>query len=98
MHLRPAMAREIFRRSKRGPARLISSIRRPFTFHIGASWAGKPEPTSMAKVPFPSKDPIGTWRDHTLSRSKTVRSDDAGEDFFYVQEVRIPSLIALRAS
>jgi protein phosphatase PTC7 len=70
----------------------MSSILRPFTFHIGASWAGKPaDQTKVPKVPFPSDSPVGTWRDHTLSRPKAVRSDDAGEDFFYVQEVRTSS-------
>lgn len=67
----------------------MSSIHRPFTFHIGASWAGKPaDGTKVPKVPFPSNSLVGAWRDHTLSWPKAVRSDDAGEDFFYVQEVR----------
>lgn len=66
----------------------MSSILRPFTFHIGASWAGKPaDQTKVPKVPFPPDGLVGAWRDHTLSRTKAVRSDDAGEDFFYVQEV-----------
>ena len=44
---------------------------RPYTFHIGASWAGKPEyPTyGLKKVPFPSDSLIGLWRDQTLSRN-----------------------------
>jgi len=88
-HLHPAMARHVFRRQKRTQSRLMSSVLRPFTFHIGASWAGKPpDPTNTPKVPFPSDSPIGAWRDHTLSRPKAVRSDGAGEDFFYVQQVR----------
>jgi protein phosphatase PTC7 len=32
---------------------------------------------------------VGAWRDRTLSRPKMVKSDDAGEDFFYIQEVRL---------
>ncbi|KAF8228176.1 hypothetical protein L208DRAFT_1292865 [Tricholoma matsutake] len=69
----------------------MSSILRPFTFHIGASWAGKPaDHTKVPKVPFPPNTLVGAWRDHTLSRKKAVRSHDAGEDFFYVQEVRLP--------
>lgn len=67
---------------------------RPYSFHIGASWAGKPEHMAiMHKVPFPADTLVGSWRDKTLSRkSKTVRSVDAGEDFFFVQEVSWRSL------
>ena len=61
---------------------------RPYTFHIGASWAGKPDDDHMRiKAAFPPDTVIGTWRDKTLSRPKAVRSRDAGEDFFFVQEV-----------
>ena len=61
---------------------------RPYTFHIGASWAGKPDDDPMKiKAAFPPDTIIGTWRDKTLSRPKAVRSRDAGEDFFFVQEV-----------
>ena len=61
---------------------------RPYTFHIGASWAGKPDEDPMKiKDAFPSDTIIGTWRGKTLSRPKAVRSRDAGEDFFFVQEV-----------
>ena len=61
---------------------------RPYTFHIGASWAGKPDENSMKKKSaFPPDTIIGMWRDKTLSRPKAVRSQDAGEDFFFVQEV-----------
>ena len=61
---------------------------RPYTFHIGASWAGKPDDDSKKiKASFPPDTIIGTWRDKTLSRPKAVRSRDAGEDFFFVQEV-----------
>ncbi|KAF9464690.1 protein serine/threonine phosphatase 2C [Collybia nuda] len=84
-HLR----RETFRRSRRTPSRLMSTLPRPYTFHIGASWAGKTEEqTKVKKIPFPADGLVGTWRDHTLSRHKMVKSDDAGEDFFYVQEMR----------
>lgn len=75
----------------------MSSILRPFTFHIGASWAGKPaDHTKVPKVPFPPNTLVGAWRDHTLSRKKAVRSHDAGEDFFYVQEVRLPPAVPLK--
>ncbi|CAA7271708.1 unnamed protein product [Cyclocybe aegerita] len=65
---------------------------RPYTFHIGASWAGKPaDPMYQMpkeKVPFPPDTLIGAWRDKTLTRPRSVRSADAGEDFFFVQEMR----------
>ena len=63
-----------------------TSSSRPYTFHIGASWAGKRDDGPI-KAAFPPDTVIGTWRDKTLSRPKAVRSRDAGEDFFFVQEV-----------
>jgi len=61
---------------------------RPYTFHIGASWAGKPDDDPMKiKAAFPPDTIVGMWRDKTLSRPKAVRSRDAGEDFYFVQEV-----------
>jgi hypothetical protein len=86
-----AMSRLIARKARRPyqSARWLSS--RPYKFHVGASWAGKPpEANSKPKrlqIPFPPESVIGTWRDKTLSRPKAVNSVDAGEDFFYVQEV-----------
>jgi protein phosphatase PTC7 len=60
---------------------------RPYTFHIGVSWAGKPHDPKDKKNPFPLDTTIGTWRDKTLSRPKAVKSRNAGDDFFFVQEV-----------
>lgn len=64
---------------------------RPYTFHIGASWAGKPvHPDDMKKVPFPPDTTIGAWRDKTLGISKDkgmIHRIDPGEDFFFIQEV-----------
>lgn len=81
--------KEMFRRSRRASSRLMSTLPRPYTFHIGASWAGKAEEqTRLKKVPFPADGLLGTWRDQTLARPKAVKSQDAGEDFFYIQEVR----------
>lgn len=64
---------------------------RPYAFHIGASWAGKVnrDEDQLFKIPFPADGPIGSWRDKLLSRPKAVKSIDAGEDFFFVQEVRL---------
>lgn len=64
----------------------------PYTFHIGASWAGKPAAAdSMIKVPFPPDSIIGKWRDTTLSWPKSSGLKDAGEDFFFIQEVSVRS-------
>ncbi|KAF8964676.1 phosphatase 2C-like domain-containing protein [Flammula alnicola] len=97
---KPALARQIARRTPRSrlfntstairsnPA-LAHHIPRPYTFHIGASWQGKPEdPTLIPKVPFPHDTLIGAWRDRMLERAKTTNNNDAGEDFFFVQEMR----------
>jgi protein phosphatase PTC7 len=40
------------------------------------------------KIPFSADSTIGSWRDKMLSRPKAVKGVDAGEDFFFVQEVR----------
>lgn len=76
------------------------NVQRPYTFHIGASWAGKPEyePSQPFKIPFPSDTLIGTWRDKMLSKKKAVKSADAGEDFFFVQEVSITFLSFSKSS
>lgn len=86
----PILARNISSKNSWSRLRFYSSIppRRPYTFHIGASWAGKREDNlKRIKAAFPPDTLIGTWRDKTLSRPKAVRSQDAGEDFFFVQEV-----------
>ena len=76
-----------------GHARFQSTVPlpRPYKFHIGAGFAGKPahphHSTGKEPANFPSGSPIRTWRDNTLQRQKSVQSTSAGEDFFYVQEV-----------
>ncbi|KII88511.1 hypothetical protein PLICRDRAFT_30007 [Plicaturopsis crispa FD-325 SS-3] len=71
--------------------------RRPYTFHIGASWAAKPPNPGhdIPKVPWPPKSLVGAWRDATLARRKAVKSVDAGEDFFYVQQMRNNSGVSM---
>jgi protein phosphatase PTC7 len=92
---RSPMSRLIARKSKQvgfpGLSHYASSAPRPYKFYIGASWAGKPpEPgPKRLQVPFASDSLVGAWRDKTLARPKTVLSKDAGEDFFYVQEVSL---------
>jgi len=66
---------------------------RPFKFHIGASFAGKPDhPSRLSalqnKEGFAKDSIIGKWRDDTLKRKRTVKSTSAGEDFFFVQEMK----------
>ncbi|KAF8514031.1 phosphatase 2C-like domain-containing protein [Gautieria morchelliformis] len=76
------------------PARFQSTVPppRPYKFHIGASFAGKPaHPHDIPKDPnagFVNNNPIAAWRDNMLKRPKTVQSTSAGEDFFYVQEMK----------
>jgi hypothetical protein len=61
---------------------------RPFQFHFGASWAAKPPEKSRIHVPFPPDTTVGRWRDEMLGKWKNGTSRDAGEDFFFVAEVR----------
>ncbi|KAK0228531.1 phosphatase 2C-like domain-containing protein [Armillaria fumosa] len=92
-----ALGRALLRRSNKNACRSMSTFpRRPYTFHIGASWAGKPTSgNEMKKIPFPGDSPIGIWRDQMLSRTvpraipneATKWAPDAGEDFFYITEV-----------
>lgn len=91
---RPGLFRQILRKSC-GRVRFLatattsSHVTRPYTFHIGASWAGKPEdPSAKRKVPFPEDTLIGGWRDKMLAWPKAVQSKNAGEDFFFIQEMR----------
>jgi hypothetical protein len=68
---------------------------RPYTFHVGVAYAGKPPARSKRRLAaFPSDHRILEWKNEMLAYPwKTgygpnhVRKD-AGEDFYYVQEVR----------
>ena len=76
--------------------RSISSVARPYAFHIGVAWAGKMADLHERRscVPFSPDSPIGMWRDRILSEHTIPASQrpkkDPGEDFFYVQEVQVP--------
>ena len=83
---KPSLVRQILRKTPRFRS-LATLAPRPYTFHIAASWAGKAEDRRIRKVPFPPDTPIGTWRDKMLSRPKSAYNHDAGEDFFFIQEV-----------
>ncbi|EIN07379.1 protein serine/threonine phosphatase 2C [Punctularia strigosozonata HHB-11173 SS5] len=69
----------------------------PYTFHVGVGYAGKPPDRIKRRfAAFPSGHPIATWRDEMLALpwekgygpSNNARNRDAGEDFFYVQQMR----------
>ncbi|TDL27463.1 protein serine/threonine phosphatase 2C [Rickenella mellea] len=80
------------------PFRLQSTISHPYKFHIGASWAGKPPDRLRPKVQAPdfaSTSDIAKWRAHVLSNYKNINSQHIGEDFFFVQEMRSQSGVAL---
>lgn len=68
-----------------------SNMPRPYRFHVCASWLSSPPEHGMKKrsVPFPADSPIGIWRDISLTWPRPGKSKTPGEDFFYVQEVRI---------
>jgi hypothetical protein len=83
---KPSLVRQMLRKTPRFRS-LATLAPRPYTFHIAASWAGKAEDRRIRKVPFPQDTPIGVWRDKMLSRPKSVYNHDAGEDFFFIQEV-----------
>ena len=69
-----------------------SSLPRPYRFHVGASWAGKPHDPRGPRVksnPFPPDSPVGRWRDATLARPNAAAGKHIGEDFFYIQDVSV---------
>lgn len=72
-----------------------SSLPRPYRFHVGASWAGKPQdPRTRVKTqPFPPDSPIGKWRDAVLSKPNPGAGRHIGEDFFYIQDVSVSSAV-----
>ncbi|KAI0647028.1 protein serine/threonine phosphatase 2C [Trametes meyenii] len=86
------------RRSCPSHIRGYSSLPRPYRFHVGASWAGKPHDPRGPRVksnPFPADSPIGQWRDLMLSRPNAPAGNHIGEDFFYIQDMREKSGISL---
>ena len=65
---------------------------RPYRFHVCANWQSAPAGYGGIKkkrVPFPADTPIGMWRDHVLTWPRRGFSATPGEDFFFVQEVRV---------
>lgn len=88
-------------RPRRSSIELSSSTRRrnstlaparPFTYHIGASFLGKPvenDEVVLQSTPFPDTHPVVGFRDKMLSWRREIPSDTAGQDFFLVQEVSL---------
>ncbi|KAI0780963.1 protein serine/threonine phosphatase 2C [Trametes elegans] len=79
-------------------ARNYSSLPRPYRFHVGASWAGKPHDPRGPRIksnPFPPDSPIGKWRDLMLSRPNPPAGNHIGEDFYYIQDMREKSGVSL---
>lgn len=71
--------------------RSVSSLPRPYRFHVGASWAGKPPDPQARRIktkPFRADSEVGRWRDQLLSEYHSAVGSHVGEDFFYVQEMR----------
>jgi protein phosphatase PTC7 len=64
---------------------------RPYRFHVCANWLSAPPDHGIKKksAPFPPDTAIGMWRDQVLTRPRRGFSKTPGEDFFYVQEVRV---------
>ena len=70
--------------------RAYSSLPRPYRFHLGASWAGKPPDPQMRRIktkPFAPDSDIGKWKTDILSKYHSPVGNHVGEDFFYVQDV-----------
>ncbi|VDB82957.1 unnamed protein product [Peniophora sp. CBMAI 1063] len=75
-----------------------SDATRPYQFHVGASWLAKPADRATRKntTPFAPESPIGKWRDETLTLGGPSSSrKGAGEDFFYIQDMRNQSGLSI---
>jgi hypothetical protein len=72
--------------------RRLSPITRPYRFHIGASFAGKKslfgDEAAKPKRDFSPSSPIYIWREEQLNWKKANGAKTAGEDFFFIQQVR----------
>ena len=88
------MARAIMQRRHLPIRRYMSSLqqKRPFKLNVGIAFASKPlhlesMQTKMKTADFSRTNDIVRWRAEMLQRYGSALSADAGEDFFYVQEV-----------
>lgn len=92
--LSPSVARAIMQRRPLPLHRFMSSLqqKRPFKLNIGIAFASKPFHLESAKskmktADFSKTNDIVRWRTDMLKRYASGFTADAGEDFFYVQEV-----------
>ncbi len=69
----------------------MSTVSRPYRFHVCANWQSAPVGYGLKKAsaPFPADTAIGMWKDLVLTWPRRGFSKTPGEDFFYVQEVRV---------
>lgn len=74
-------------------SKLLTSIPRPYRFHVAVACAGKPRTARERRqsTPFQKNSPIGQWRDQMLKG----KARDAGEDFFFFTQMRNGSGLAL---
>lgn len=68
------------------------NVQRPFKLSVGVGFASKPFHLESMKSKMKTKDfaktgDIVRWREEMLQKYGTGFTQDAGEDFFYVQEV-----------
>ncbi|KAH7889705.1 phosphatase 2C-like domain-containing protein [Phlebopus sp. FC_14] len=77
--------------------RLNATLSRPYTFHIGVSWAAKPPDPQVRRLnaSFPPDSLVGKFRDEMLASRNATASKDAGEDFFFIAPMRNGSGLAL---
>lgn len=78
---------------KVGRRRWFSTVHRPFKFHVGVSFVGKPAQKDDKKLSPGQvfKDgALKDWRDEALAWNKGLFHGHAGHDFYFVQEVRPP--------
>jgi len=75
------------------------NTKRPYTFHIGASWSRK---SSLFVGRNGPSHPSDKWRERMLTthtRRVTPEKKDPGDDFFFIQEVNnSPSCLPLYVS
>ncbi|KDQ14074.1 hypothetical protein BOTBODRAFT_33185 [Botryobasidium botryosum FD-172 SS1] len=76
--------------------RSFSTGPRPYKIHMGVSYAGKPpfEDEADMSRSFPNEHPIAKWRDRLLKWPKGLPTTGAGQDFFYVQNMKNDSGIS----
>lgn len=81
-------------RTSRAYIRLFSSAapHRPYRFHVGASFAGKPnhdrKDQLIAQIKFPETSQVAQWaRDQWNIPGKLMPNADPGQDAFFIQEL-----------